>query len=343
MKKKYLVGLILVLAFSLLVCGCGPRKERESSSPQKTVVTIIDDKDKSVEIACPVDKVVSITSGVSEVICALGAEDKIISRDAKSLFPASLAKIPEVAEASYKPNLELIIESNPDVVIADSMLKDEMREKIEAAGIPVWVYVTSEVETLPKMIEDLGTVLGKKEQAQEMIDFSNKYYKIIDERVSKLAEEDKPLVYYEWRKPYHSISSKGSAHKRIVQSGGINIAADEPVSSPTLTPEWIAEKDPEIIVRMGSIEDSSEQMKELHQEVVSRPGLNKTKAVQEDRVYILRWDVAKGLRSVIGSLYFAKWFHPELFTDIDPEAVHKELLKKFYNLELEETCIYPEK
>ena len=107
-----------------------------------------------------------------------GAEDKIISRDAKSLFPASLAKIPEVAEASYKPNLELIIESNPDVVIADSMLKDEMREKIEAAGIPVLVYVTSEVETLPKMIEDLGTVLGKKEQAQEMIDFSNKYYKI---------------------------------------------------------------------------------------------------------------------------------------------------------------------
>jgi iron complex transport system substrate-binding protein len=166
MKNKILVGLVLILAFSLFVCGCGSRKGPDSSSQQqKTPVTITDGKGNQVEIVCPVDKVISITSGASEVICALGAEDKIICRDAKSLFPATLAKIPEVAESSYKPNLELIIENNPDVVVADSMFKDDMREKLEAAGIPVLIYVTSEVETLPEMIEDLGTVLGKKERA----------------------------------------------------------------------------------------------------------------------------------------------------------------------------------
>lgn len=345
MKKKYLVGLILVLAFSLLVCGCGSKEDSNNSSqPKKTTVTITDDKDKSVEIACPVDKVVSITSGGSEIICALGAEEKIIGRDSYSVFPDSIKKVPVMAESSYTPNLELIIESNPDVVVADSMLQDDMREKLEAAGIPVLIYSTSEAEKLPSIIKDLGTILGQKERAQEMIDFSDKYYQLIEERVGKLAEEDKPRVYYEWSKPYYSTSSKGPSHKRIVQAGGINIAADEPVQCPTLTPEWIAEKDPEVIVRMGGRdEDTVEQMKELRQEVMSRSGLNKTKAVQDDRVYVMKWGVALGTRSVVGSLYFAKWFHPELFTDIDPEAVHKELLKKFYNLELEGTYVYPDK
>ncbi len=344
MKNKYLVGLVLVLAFSLFVCGCGSRKGGKSSSQtQKTIITITDGKDKSVEVACPVDKVISITSGASEIICALGAEEKIVGRDSYSVFPASLKKVPVMAESSYTPNPELIIESNPDVVVADSMLQDDMREKLEAAGIPVLIYSTSEPEKLPSIIEDLGTILGKKERAQQMIDFSNKYYQIIEERIAKIAEEDKPHVYYEWSKPYFSVSAKGPSHKRIVDAGGINIAADEPVPSPTLTPEWLAEKDPEIIVRMGSRdEDTVEQMKELRQEVMSRPGLIKTKAVHTDKVYVMKWGVGLGVRSVVGSLYFAKWFHPEIFADIDPKAVHKELLKKFYNLELEETYVYPE-
>jgi iron complex transport system substrate-binding protein len=28
-----------------------------------------------------------------------------------------------------------------------------------------------------------------------------------------------------------------------------------------------------------------------------------------------------------GEYYIAKWLHPELFKEIDPETVHKEMLK----------------
>ncbi len=43
----------------------------------------------------------------------------------------------------------------------------------------------------------------------------------------------------------------------------------------------------------------------------------------------------------IGCLYFAKWFHPDLFEDIDPEAVHREMLQKFFDVELEGVYVYP--
>lgn len=44
----------------------------------------------------------------------------------------------------------------------------------------------------------------------------------------------------------------------------------------------------------------------------------------------------------MGVVYFAKWFHPDLFEDINPEAIHSELLQEFYGYELEGTWVYPD-
>ncbi len=48
-----------------------------------------------------------------------------------------------------------------------------------------------------------------------------------------------------------------------------------------------------------------------------------------------------GVRSIIGELYLAKWFHPDHFEDIDPEEVHEELVQQFFGQELEGVYVYP--
>lgn len=339
MSEKSLSWLILLLLCSLAFPGYGWVLAAEVQA--RSTVTFVDGKGHEAQVDCPVEKVVCITSGINEVIGALGARDLLIGRDAKALFPQQMEKVPVVAENSAKPNMELIVASGPDVVLADSMLKDDMRDKLEAAGIPCLVYYTSETDALPAMIEDLGKLLGREERAKQLNDFQEKYYRLVEERTANLDEKDKPTVFYEWSKPYFSINSSGSAHQRLALAGGINIAADQPVKSPTLAPEWVAEKDPEIIVRTGSRGNSLEQLQELYDELVNRPGLKHTKAVQDGRVHLLKWEIGTGLRTVIGVLYFSKWFHPELFQDIDPEAVHEELLNEFYGVALEEIYVYP--
>lgn len=342
MRKICLFCISLFLLICIAVSGCASKKITGSvGQTEKTLVTITDGTGKNVEIFCPVDTIVTITSGASEMIYALGGEERIIGRDSRTMFPASLTKIPEVAGTSYLPNLELIIQCKPDVVVADSMLKTEMREKLEAAGIPVIVETTSDTKRLPVIIENFGTLLGKKERARELIDYCTKYHELIKERTEKLADKDKPLVYYEWNKPYYSSSAGTTPHERIELAGGINIAADEPIKSPTLTPEWLAEKNPQFIVRMSTRGETPEQMRELRDEVMRRPGLTKTRAVKDEKVYIMSWDLTAGLRSPVGSLYWAKWLHPDLFADIDPEDVHKEMLKKFYDLEPENISTFP--
>ena len=54
------------------------------------------------------------------------------------------------------------------------------------------------------------------------------------------------------------------------------------------------------------------------------------KAVEDGSVYIIKADVFLTLRYPVGLLYYAKWFHPDLFEDIDVETIHQELITKYF-------------
>jgi len=327
MKKFIPISITLCLLLSIL-SGCGPEKAPVATAGKE--VTIIDKTGKYVEISVPVERIVSINSGMSALICAFGDGDKIVGRDSYSTFPSSLKDVLEVGRSSASPNIELILEQRPNVVVADTMLKDDMREKLESAGVPVLTDTTTDLETLIPLIRKIGIILDKKEKADEIVDFIEHYSNIIDQRIAGLKTDEKPLVFFERRNPYDSASALSSYNKPLVTAGGINIAADEPVSLPKLSAEWVLQRNPDVIVNRISGDDTLEEMRALRDEIISEPGLADVSASKEGKVYIVKSDVFLAVRYPVGLLYYAKWFHPDLFQDIDPGAVHKELIEKFY-------------
>lgn len=97
-------------------------------------------------------------------------------------------------------------------------------------------------------------------------------------------------------------------------------------------------QDPEVIIEwIGStkIKPTPQPLIEVKETYMRDPVWAKIKAVREGRVHIMGWRVFKGLRFSIGLLYWAKWCHPDLFHDIDPEKFHREYMQKFLGLELE--------
>ena len=330
MKKFILISIALCLLLTVLA-GCESEKAPAATVGKK--VTIIDQTGRYVEISLPVERIVSINSGMSALICAFGDEDKIVGRDSYSTFPSSLKDVLVVAKSSASPNIELILEKHPDVVAADTMLKDDQREKLEAAGVPVMMDTTTKLETLIPLIRNIGLMLDKKEKADEIVSSIEHYCNIIDQRIAGLNTDEKPLVFFERRHPYDSASAESSYNITLVAAGGTNIAADEPVPHPKLSAECVLERNPDVIVNRISGDDTLEEMAALRDEIMSRPGLAGVSAVKEGRVYIIKADVFLALRYPVGLLYYAKWFHPDLFQDIDPDAVHKELIDKFYGKE----------
>jgi len=313
----------------------------------RPMVTIVDEAGRYVEVPCPAQRIVSLNSYAAEVLYALGAGDRIIARSKYCVFPPAVKEKVNLG-SSTSPNMELLLEQRPDVVIANLWLKQELRETIEKAGIPVVLFNAWKIDPLRLMVKNLGLMLDKRARAEELLEFIDRYLDLVKARTRKLKVEEKPLVFYESFKPYSTVSSGTASHDLITLAGGINVAAGEPIRYPVVSAEWVLERNPEIIVHSASSKElgykaipTAEDMRAIRSEVMTRKGLSLVRAVKNGKVYVINMKVTTGPRVVVGLTYYAKWFHPDLFQDIDPTAIHKELLERFYGLKLEGVFGYP--
>jgi iron complex transport system substrate-binding protein len=335
-----LVVVVLVASYGVYRLSFPSENGRDGET-----VTIVDVTGAQVNVTLPVEKVVSLNPGLTEIICALECEDRIVGRDENSVFPASVSEKPVVGQNSYDPNLEVLLEMEPDVIVADSMLSynTEALDKIATAGLPLVIEEPSNVSRLKTVTNNFGLIFGKEEKAEEINNYITSYETLVNERVQELASSEKPTVYIEWYQAWQTFTGDSVANEIIVDAGGVNIAAEITTTAPVLSPEYVVEKNPDIILRMisGDLIGNATGFEATHSELMNRAGLDEVTAIKDGKVYVYDPIVVEGIRYPVGLLYWAKWFHPSLFEDVDPAAVHAELLQQFFDVTLEGVHTYP--
>lgn len=333
-SKRITVMCLMIVLLVSIVAGYAIAGEK---------IKIVDYEGVEVEVNRPVQRIVCINSSLNELLIVLGAGDRIVGKDKRSDFTI-VKDVPIIASSSYRPQIEAVLELEPDLILADTMLQDDARKKFESFGVPVIVENSSDPDRLYQLIRNLALVADNVEKGEELISFLTYYNNLIKQRLSNLKESERTRVYWEWRKPYKTANKDANYGKRIGLTGGINIAHDLEAKYPVVSNEYVWEKDPEVIIRLNGRGDSLTDMKDTRNELMTRTGLKETTAVKNNNVHIVSSSIHIGLRSIIGNLYYAKWLHPDLFEDVNPEQIHKELIKKFYgshsNVE-SANCVYP--
>ena len=323
-------------------------------------ITIVDDtvtdtypNGKPVTVKKPIERIILINHDAAEAIRVLDARDRVVGVDPyiqkkNKQFP-ELSKLPSVG----KEDIEAIISLSPDLIITFGGSYSEKYEKM-FKDIPITVvklqfYIP---EIMADDMEKLGYILGKVEEAEEYIDFEDEYMGIINERVGKLSEDEKPRVYLEWGTiPYGTYSKGSGSHKVCIIAGGVNIAADLPGPYPKVDPEWVIVQNPDIILKhmhggSGYEVDESSEIRAKWEEVMNRPELANVMAVKNERVYLISREIAYPPAYVVGIMYMAKWFKPDLFEDLYPQVIHQEYLDRFhgsdFNVYENGVFVYPE-
>jgi len=54
--------------------------------------------------------------------------------------------------------------------------------------------------------------------------------------------------------------------------------------------------------------------------------------MKDDKVYVIIKELT-GNKHFLAIGYLAKWFYPDLFEDLDPQAIHQEYLTRFQGLD----------
>ena len=317
--------------------------------------TIIDDSpdQKEITIYKPMKRIVVLSSYSAEAMRTLDATDRIVGVsdtiiDRCPVFMPELMDIPSVGK-SFTPDIERILVLAPDTILAyaTSCPPEKLDDKLPD-DICVIRLGFEKPEFMAGDFEKLGYLLGKEDQAGEIIDFYDEYTETISERVAGLSDEEKPEVYLEGWGNYNTCDSDTSFHEICTLAGGKNIAADIRVPASQVDPEWVVEQNPDIIVKYvgtaqgsGYEEDDPESMKAIREEVMNRPELADVTAVRNGDVYCIAIQLTSKPRYIIGIAYMAKWMHPELFSDVDPEAMNAEYLERFHGMPYRGVYVYP--
>ena len=373
-QKKFIAYLatVFLLIVSMLIAACGgPSETKKDSSQMNKPIEITDVTGRTVTLKKPAERVVLQWSGAGGpffTISALMGKDtpKVIAGMDTSLQDyradmwkhfttemPELAKIPVVGTIGDKTfNAEQVVALNPDVIFIPVDLKDQYesdaKAKMDAAGIQtIYIdYHAEKLESHQKSIEAIGKALGKEERAAEINKFYTERVTRVLDRVSKI-NKPKPTVYLEvgMNGPEefgNSFSSNYSWGALATMAGADVITKDVIKKTSPINPEFILEKNPDIIMIMGSYwpkkptsmrlgfeatEASSQEL--LKAFTTERQGWSELKAVENKQVYSAHHGLPREVFDAAVFEYLAKTFYPEEFADVDPEATLKEFYDKF--------------
>lgn len=318
---------------------------------------VTDSTGRIVTIEKPLQRVVIIFPQVYEALRTMGLSSDLVVGVAKNAQPYDLAFFPELADVPsvggrWDPDVEAILGLQPDAVFLHPSSGnrggnelDEATKALENAGVAVLRFGCNEMESYAEEVGKLGYIFDRSEEAEEHLAWRDEILSLVAEKIERLAEEEKPNVYFMPAFDEGVYYIYGGLNY-LEQTGGNDIFPDQPPNYMPIDTEEIIKRNPDLIVRvapMGSGGIAVAEVKDLQQarqEIMERPELQNVPAVKNGEVYvitdqILSFFMFSGNRHFMQLVYQAKWFHPELFKDVEPKKIFQEYLTKYQGLDVD--------
>lgn len=333
----------------------------ERSTPRRVVVT--DALKRRVEIELPLKKIVTVNTASAIILRALGVdiENKVVGVTTYiTENPRFWPKLKNKPAIRFKNlSYEMLAELKPQLIFlykTSSPFTNE--EKLKSLGIK-WIYLDCfDPGTLDNDIRTLGLLFGKEKEAKKLISWYRQYDELISARIKNIRLQKRfKIFYYQYpdinlaKGIYNTINKTASSHPLLEKAGGNNLAADLLLQDIKVSPEWIVENNPDVIIAgvLGksfsgyNAEESKtiENMRSLGQRLANDKALKKTDAVKNERVFLLAQDIKQGPSYVIGLAYMAKYLYPEMFEDIKPETIAREYYETWCGLPYRGVYVYP--
>lgn len=355
MEKRKFFTIFMVVCFSSLIFAGGVKDKVETIETR----TVVDHNGDTVTIPANPKRVVitSLLPLPSVYSLFKGNVDDLVGMHPSSYAAAKnsylLNVYPKLADVSTSfvvngvINIEQLINLKPDVVFysAANVAEKEILKNsgISSVGFSTKLSGYNCVETYANWITLLGEIYGDQEKATKIIDKGRAVEKMISDKASSIAENDKPKVLVLFNYADGVIKTSGSdffGEYWIETPGGKNVA-ENLSSTPVINMEQIYEWNPEIIFITNF---SPYQPEDLYDNSIDGHDWSTVEAVKNRKVYkfplgMYRW-FPPSSDTPLSLMWLATKIQPEVFSDIDMD---KEILlyyKEFYGKDLTADDLY---
>lgn len=280
--------LLIAICFLLLLPGACTAGRQDAGEGE--TVTFTDALGRTVYVEKNPGRVASLLGSFADVWTLAGGTLCAAAEDAWEDFALELDDAVNIGGA-HSPSLELLLSADPDFVLASSSTASnvEMRETLEAAGIPVAYFDVDNFGDYLDMLDICTEITGRKDlyeknglQLQAQIEKIKSQY-----AQENRSDEERTVLLI--RSSASSVKAKGSSGtilgEMLADLGCINIADNEDSLLENLSVEVVLREQPYhiFVVAMGS--DTEAAQASLDAMIRENPAWDSLEAIQEGRMH----------------------------------------------------------
>jgi iron complex transport system substrate-binding protein len=278
-------------------------------------------------------------------------------------FNAYAAKFPAMKDLPFLGRLtdgtlqtETVVTLDPDLLllpIGDKSAADEVKleEMLDGVGVKI-VYVDFRehiLENTEPSLAILGKIFGEEERAAEVAAYWREQLARVTDVIAAANPERPKVFMYRAAGLVECCGTFGPDNYGLMVdlAGGHNLGSDFlPGYTGSINPEQVIASNPDIVVVTGSNWTQSENAEgyvivgpgaaqtdaasaAALTELVAAPAFTGSKALADKDVHAIWHQFYTSPYQFVAVQQLAKWFHPELFADLDPDATFAEFHAKF--------------
>ena len=222
-------------------------------------------------------RVMAFAASMTEMLFAVCDTASIVGRTPHCNYPAGIHSKPVVK--NYPVDLEQVLALKPDVIFTvEGITPLDVAARLEELGIPVYYQKYRSVEDILLGIADIGRIMGREQQANQLADSLRQQVREIENRYSQRENKQRVLAIT-WSDPIYVYGQNTILTDQLRILGSENAVQevfDQPF--PALTREYILKLNPDVLLG-GSIERLEKEFFSLY------PELRKIAAYQNKRIY----------------------------------------------------------
>jgi iron complex transport system substrate-binding protein len=231
-------------------------------------ISVVDDRNTTVYLSTPAQRVVSMLPSLTESICSLGKCSVLVGVDRFSNWPKSVDALPRLGGIA-DANIEGIVRLKPDVVLVEK--SSPLIARLQSLGVSVMAFDVQSIADVQRTLRQLDTVLGSTESG------------VVWDRIQlDIARANRALspsqkaarVYFEVNSAPFAAGKTSFIGELLDRLGMQNIAMEKMGAFPKINPEFVVQSRPNLIM---TTEASPTQL-------AQRPGWKSIPAIQANRV-----------------------------------------------------------
>ncbi len=230
------VGLVAGLAANPAVAG----------PAAGTAVQVRDDQGRTVSLAAPARRAVTLAPHATELVYAAGAGDHVIATIRGSDYPPAARQLPVIGDGT-QPDPERVAAVRPDLLIAwQPGAAAPLARVMDKLGIPVFYSDPLTLAAIPDAVERMGALFGTEAQARPA---AQALRARLEALAARYAGRRPVRVFVQaGLDPIYTLNDSSIVSDALRVCGGVNVFGQAPVVAPQVSLESVLAARPEAVL-----------------------------------------------------------------------------------------------